>query len=263
VRWLRNVWDAMPESNTKKAFRVAAHNILQRGQARFHRDEGIYVAEFLNFQLRTVEPSFEVLRILGQFEARHRVSTGEVVIDAGAFRGMLTNVFALQVGATGRVLAFEPDGINRGYTSRNLELNGNPGHVDVTPLGLWDCETEIEFCERGALGSSAFWDGPGGRKVSIPTITLDQAVRERGLGRVDFVKMNIEGAEIKALQGAKQTIQRFRPQFAISSDHFLNGDSVRGERTCMTVEQLLQDYGYATETVRYGTEWVTYGMSKP
>ncbi len=256
---VKSLWAAMPESDTKKSIRIAAHNWQQRGHARFRYRHGVYVAELLDLQLSTAEPSFEILRILGQFEARHRVSVGEVVIDAGAFQGVLTNVFALQTGSTGRVLAFEPDSINREYTLRNLQLNGGPTHVEVIPRGLWDCETEIEFCERGALGSSAFWDGPGGRNVSILTTTLDQAVSDKGLRRVDFVKMNIEGAEIKALQGGTETIRRFRPHFAISSDHYLDGDMVRGERTCGAVESLLLDYGYGVETVKYGTEWVTYG----
>jgi FkbM family methyltransferase len=259
---LKNMWTAMPESYVKKKMRVTAQNLRQRGNAHFYYENSVYAAHILNFELRTAEPSFDILRILNQFEARHRVSAGEVVIDAGAFQGILTNAFALQVGEFGRVLAFEPDARNRERTLENLKLNGSPMCVDVIPKGLWDSETEIEFCERGALGSSAFWEGPGGRKVKICTTTLDRAVEERGLNRVDFVKMNIEGSEIRALQGAMQTIQRFKPNFAISSDHFLDGDIARGERTCTTVEGLLSSYGYSTETIKYGGEWITYGMSR-
>jgi FkbM family methyltransferase len=109
------------------------------------------------------------------------------------------------------VLAFEPDGVNRQRALRNLRLNGDPAHVELLSEGLWDCKSEVEFCERGALGSSAFWEGPGGNKVKIETTTLDDVVLRRNLSRVDFVKMNIEGAEIKALRGAAVTISRFRP----------------------------------------------------
>jgi hypothetical protein len=88
---------------------------------------------------------------------------------------------------------------------------------------------------------------------------LDQVVSERNLERVDFIKMNIEGAEIKALRGAMETIRRFKPHFAISSDHFVGGNIEAGERTCGPVEQVLCNHGYVAETIRYGTEWVTYG----
>jgi FkbM family methyltransferase len=169
------------------------------------------------------------------------------------------NVFASQVGPTGRVFGFEPDALNRKKTLRNWELNGRPAHVEIIPAGLWDCETDIEFCERGALGSSAFWDGPGGRKVTVHTTTLDQFVLERGLRRVDFVKMNIEGAEIKALEGARETILWLKPRFAISSDHFIDGDIAGGKRTCGPVEEILRSHNYEAETVHHNDEWVTYG----
>jgi FkbM family methyltransferase len=259
VGLVRHVWSAMPDGATKDWLRLLANKYVQRGSASFRRENGLYIAETAEYRLVTVEPPFQAGRLIHQFESRHPVSVGEVVVDAGAFNGILMNIFAAQVGPSGRVLAFEPDAINRERALRNWEHNGSPTHVELIPLGLWDCQAEIEFCERGALGSSAFWDGPGGHKVKIHTTTLDQVLSERNFERVDFVKMNIEGAEIKALRGAMETIRRFKPHFAISSDHFVDGNLEAGERTCGPVEQILRERGYAAETVRYGTEWVTYG----
>lgn len=259
MRVMRRVWSAIPDSATKDWLRLVANNYVQRDSARFWRENGAYISETAGYRLITVEPPFGVRRLLHQFEARHPVSAHEVVVDAGTFNGHLMNTFAAQVGPSGRVLAFEPDAINRERTLRNWKLNGSPAHVELIPLGLWDCQAEIEFCERGALGSSAFCDGPGGHRVKIHTTTLDQAVSERKLGRVDFIKMNIEGAEIKALRGASETIHRFKPHFAISSDHFVDGNIEAGIRTCGTIEQMLREYGYAAETVHFGTEWVTFG----
>ncbi|MBV8810932.1 MAG: FkbM family methyltransferase [Acidobacteriaceae bacterium] len=256
---IRRVWSAIPDGATKDWLRLVGNNYVQRGSARFSRRNGSYISGAAEFTLVTTEPAFEFRRLIDQFEHRHRIKPGEVVIDAGAFNGILMSIFGLQVGPTGRVVAFEPDALNREKTLSNWKLNGSPTHVEVIPAALWDCETEIEFCERGALGSSAFWDGPGGHKITVRTTTLDQVVRARGLQRVDFVKMNIEGAEIKALHGADETISRFRPCFAISSDHFVDGDSLRGERTCGPVEEMLRGRGYMAETIRFGTEWVTYG----
>jgi FkbM family methyltransferase len=259
VSLARSVWTAIPDGATKDWLRLVANNYKQRGTARFSRDHGAYVTQTAEFKLVTAEPPFEVRRLIDQFEHRYRVKLGDVVIDAGAFNGILMSIFALQVGPSGRVLAFEPDAINQRKTMRNWELNGRPANVEIVLAGLWNCETEIEFCERGALGSSAFWDGPGGAMVKIHTKTLDQVVAERKLDRVDFVKMNIEGAEIKALEGARNTIRRFKPHFAISSDHFVNGDVARGERTCGPVEEILRGHGYNAETIHFGSEWVTFG----
>ncbi len=255
----RSVWTAIPDGRVKEWLQLLINNYRQRGAAHFRRENGAYIAETAGLKVWTAEPLFDLRRIMQQFESRHAVSTGEIVVDAGAFRGLLTVVFAAQVGPSGRVLSFEPDATNREGVLRNLRLNGSPAHIELIPYGLWNCETEIEFCERGALGSSAFWDGPGGRMVQIHVTTLDRVVRERKLTRLDFVKMNIEGAEIKALEGAAETIRRFKPHFAISSDHFVDGNVAAGERTCRRVEQLLRQHGYATVTSVYGTEWVTYG----
>jgi FkbM family methyltransferase len=259
VSLVRSVWQAIPNGGVKNWLRLVGHNYTERGKTRFSRKGEAYVTKTSEFTLVTAEPPFEVQRIINQFECRYRVKNGDVVLDAGAFNGVLMSVFALQVGPSGRVLAFEPDAKNRPKVLRNWELNGCPANVEIIPSGLWNCETDVEFCERGALGSSAFWDGPGGRKVKIHTTTLDQIVDHQKLARVDFVKMNIEGSEIKALEGAGEMIRQFTPHFAISSDHFVDGDFARGERTCGPVEHILREHGYIAETVRFGTEWVTYG----
>lgn len=256
---VRQVWSALPDGAMKDWLRLVANNYAQRGNARFSRENGTYVSETAEFRLVTAEPPFEARRLIEQFEHRHRVKPGQIVIDAGAFNGILMSIFGVQVGPTGRVIAFEPDAMNRKKAFRNWELNGRPAHVEVVPFGLWDCETDIEFCERGALGSSAFWGGPGGHTVTIHTTTLDSVVHARKLQRVDFVKMNIEGAEIRTLHGAKETIRRFAPHFAISSDHFVDGNVAYGKRTCGPVEEILRAHGYAAETIQYGKEWVTYG----
>lgn len=255
----RSLWNAIPDSGAKDWLRLVAHNYAQRGSARFSRKGGAYVTKTSEFELVTAEPPFEIRRLIDQFEHGYRVQRSDLIIDAGAFNGILMSVFALQAGPSGRVLAFEPDAVNRQRALRNWELNGRPAHVHIIPMGLWNCETEIEFCERGALGSSAFWEGPGGKMVRIRTTTLDKVVAENKLERVDFVKMNIEGAEIKALEGAEDTIRQFHPHFAISSDHFVNGDVTMGVRTCGPVEEILRAHGYVAATVQFGTELVTFG----
>jgi FkbM family methyltransferase len=256
----RSAWTAIPEGKVKQWLRLVINNYRQRGTAHFRSENGVYIAETAGFKVSSAAPLFDLRRIMQQFESRYTVSAGETVVDAGAFHGLLTIVFAAQVGPSGRVLSFEPDSINCERVLRNLLLNGSPAHVELIPQGLWNCEAEIEFCERGALGSSAFWDGPGGRKVQIQVTTLDRVVLERKLTRLDFVKMNIEGAEIKALEGAAETIRRFKPHFAISSNHFVDGNIAAGVRTCGVIEKLLSQHGYTVETAEFGSEWVTYGI---
>lgn len=54
---------------------------------------------------------------------------------------------------------------------------------------------------------------------SVPAVTIDDVVEEQHLGRVDFIKMDIEGGEVDALRGAEGTLKRFTPRLAISAYH--------------------------------------------
>jgi hypothetical protein len=55
--------------------------------------------------------------------------------------------------------------------------------------------------------------------VQVPLTTIDKLVSELKLPRVDFIKMDIEGAEVPALSGARDTIARFKPRLAIATEH--------------------------------------------
>jgi len=58
-----------------------------------------------------------------------------------------------------------------------------------------------------------------GKKEKVKALKIDTIVEELGLEKVDFIKMDIEGAEIDALLGAEQTIKRFKPKLAICTYH--------------------------------------------
>jgi hypothetical protein len=55
--------------------------------------------------------------------------------------------------------------------------------------------------------------------VQVPLTTIDKIVAELGLPRVDFIKMDVEGSEVNALQGAAETIRKWKPRMAISTEH--------------------------------------------
>ena len=56
-------------------------------------------------------------------------------------------------------------------------------------------------------------------KIRVPLTTIDKIVAELKLAHVDFIKMDIEGAEKQAIKGAENTIRRFRPRMSLSSEH--------------------------------------------
>jgi FkbM family methyltransferase len=206
--------------------------------------------------LRTSDHPFLLPAAQHQYQSRHKVREGEVVVDAGAFNGHLSLYFASQVGNAGRVIAIEADKSNLLQLSENLDLNPNLRHVSVVEAILWDRIESVEFCEQGSGASSAFWMPDGKARSRKQTTTLDNVVRDLNLSRLDFIKMDIEGAEVKALAGACETIDRFRPDFAIGSYHIADG-----EQTRPYVERILQDYRYDVETLFFGKECITFGTA--
>ena len=134
----------------------------------------------------------------------------ESFVDAGCFDGKTSVLFAEWcAGNYNHIWAFEPD-------EKNIEkcrnaFGMNSARYEVIPKGLWDGETELSFCS-GFNGGSMVSES-GTEKVSV--CKLDDVITEK----VTFIKMDIEGAEIKALQGGYRTIMRDKPKLAISIYH--------------------------------------------
>jgi FkbM family methyltransferase len=161
---------------------------------------------------------------LGVYEtAGASIDPGDTVIDCGAHVGLFTK-FALSRGA-GRVIAVEPDPTNIAMIESNLAAEITAGRVTVVKAGVWDEKSTLVLADsqedsarhsfvRGVPNSTPL---PG-----IPVLPLDDIVAELGLDRVDFIKMDIEGAERRALAGARRTLAQFSPKMAISTYHLLD-----------------------------------------
>lgn len=148
--------------------------------------------------------------------------TGDVVIDAGACWGETSLYFAHQVGDTGLVIAYEFIPSNLVVLDRNLAENPVlTRRIKVLPQPVWN--------ESGETLYYVDW-GPGSRvsfakmredfaDTQCLTTTIDDTVEQEGLLRIDFIKMDIEGAELYALKGAEKALKKFHPKLAISLYH--------------------------------------------
>lgn len=151
------------------------------------------------------------------------VHPGDLVLDCGANVGVFTRR-ALRAGAS-RVVAIEPAPWALECLRRNLADDIRQGRVVVYPKGVWDREDKLELAvpSGGATSAGTLVLNPGRRGAGldavVPLTTIDHLVAELQLSRVDFIKMDIEGAEPNALRGALQTVARFRPRLAISLEH--------------------------------------------
>jgi FkbM family methyltransferase len=152
--------------------------------------------------------------------AGHGVRAGDVVLDCGANVGVDT-LAALARGAS-LVIAIEPALDNVECLRRNLAAEIAAGRVVVYPKGVWDKDDVLPLNVQpsNTASYSVALRHPGaspGPRVELTTI--DELVRELELGRVDYIKMDIEGAEREALGGGAQTIRRFHPRLTVSLEN--------------------------------------------
>lgn len=143
----------------------------------------------------------------------------DVVVDAGACWGETSLYFAHEAS---RVIAFEFIPSNIEVFSKNVEANPQlKGKIDFVNRPVWSKSgQELYYVDWGPGSRVSFQkmreDFPDTKTV---TTTIDDTVRELGIPRVDFIKMDIEGAELNALKGAEGSIRKFHPKLAISLYH--------------------------------------------
>lgn len=127
---------------------------------------------------------------------------GQTVIDLGAYSGFTSLLFKEAVGDSGRVLAVEADAVNLASLHRNVEnfqkLTGSAPMV--AEVAVWSHSKGIEFLSEGNLGSAAasLMRRGGAQVRRVPSTTLSELAESFELGDVDFVKADIEGAELEA-----------------------------------------------------------------
>jgi FkbM family methyltransferase len=140
--------------------------------------------------------------MMGINEEYFKLRQGDVVVDMGAHVGTFSIRAAQIVGADGLVIAIEPEPNNLNLLQRNIEVNGLQ-NVIIVGKGVWSKRGNLRFylseqtwqhsCLSQVTGSNEY--------TEIEVDTLDNILREIGVKKVNFIKMDVEGAEIEALKG--------------------------------------------------------------
>ena len=151
-----------------------------------------------------------------------RPRPGDVAVDAGGCWGETALWLAHVVGEQGRVHTFEPTPRNRSLLEGNLRLNPVLApRVCVHPWPLAARPGEVVWIDDAIAAGATVRDRPGdsGRAVQLTTETIDALVQRGELERVDFLKVDVEGADLDVLRGAAATITQQRPRLAIAAYH--------------------------------------------
>ena len=163
-------------------------------------------ARNLSYITGTAEPHL-------QRAIRKYVKRGDTVYDVGANEGYVSLSLAKQVGGSGQVIAFEPVPQNLELLRKNVELN-HLENVIVRGEAASDRSGKDVIRVAGNLSTASMaWHqhDPAAMEVAIDTVTIDELTQTGELALPSFVKMDVEGAEGRALSGMRGTIAASRP----------------------------------------------------
>ncbi|MCX7882298.1 MAG: FkbM family methyltransferase [Brevinematales bacterium] len=171
------------------------------------------------------------------------LSPGEKVLDLGGNIGMVAIYMAYKVGPTGHVWVYEPDRKNQKLLQKHLELNGVT-NVTLVPCGVWNESGNLTFYEGGTYTSSFLKtnyinEDPSRYDVTmVPVVSLDEEYHKYRWEKIDFIKMDIEGSEVQALEGARTLLSELSPTLLIETHQS------EGKDTAGVVKEFLTSLGY-------------------
>jgi FkbM family methyltransferase len=179
----------------------------RRGEVRCHG---------LRFFFRQEDaPLARILHLNGDYEPATRKAVletlrpGSVFVDLGAHIGYFTMIAARAVSPSGRVFSFEPMAGTRAVLQKNVESNGFAGVVTLVPFGSSDRRETLSFVVGEYSESSGVSvSGESDRLVDVDCISVDEYFAGLGWPRVDLVKMDVEGQELRTLKGMEEMARR-------------------------------------------------------
>jgi FkbM family methyltransferase len=156
------------------------------------------------------------------------VATDAVIIDIGAHAGQFSKLFA-RMAPSGHVYAFEPSAYARSVMAPAVAFNGLR-NITLIPAGLGDqaatrvLHTPLKRSHSLGFGTAHLGVGAGPAvDQTVEVTTLDAFAESRALTRLDLIKADIEGWELRALKGGEKTLRRFLPALYLEVD----GDLMR------------------------------------
>lgn len=198
---------------------------IKKGVLKKSELQAMYVEIFYNFRLNGhcyIRPEM-------------RIHHGDVVVDSGGCEGYYAR-YALNMGAS-KVIIFEPcpelaEGLRRTFEE---EIAVEKVLVIEKALGRKKCN-DILYVDRNMFCSSSIaTENKHALKREVAVISLDEALRDIGISHIDVYKMDIEGAEVEAVMGARKTIKACRPKMIIATYHSYY-NAIRIRNICMRID---------------------------
>lgn len=148
---------------------------------------------------------------------------GDIVLDIGGCWGDTALYFSHKVGVTGKVYSFEFIPENLKLFKLNTEFNPNLLlNINLIPKPVSNSSGDLIYFKDNGPASRVEFEPFQDQTGTTTTISIDDFINNQDIDRVDFIKMDIEGAEPMALEGALETIKKFKPKLAIAIYHSIH-----------------------------------------
>jgi FkbM family methyltransferase len=209
-RLMTHLWRGVRRAPAVQGAGLAAMRMAAGGLARAQRISFPPEAE--------MEPNTRLRYALGWYEREslnvvdRLVQPGMVALDVGAHIGYYTWRLARRVGPTGRVVALEPHGPTFQLLERNVPASRFP-NVELLPVAAGETPGETEFVEFTSSRKHSIYDVSAfaaelqvKSRHMVRVTRIDDLLAERGIDTLQFVKLDIEGAEQIALRGMSKTL---------------------------------------------------------
>lgn len=234
--------------------RCTRHNVMHLRHFRIGYRQSQWTCRFNDLEMRfPYYPYLAFQDIEGYLPNKGFIPTaGQTVIDVGGCYGEYSLLASRLVGPTGRVIMVEPDAANLKKACEVFAMNGLPANIEIFHGALSDTDGIASF--RTGLGPESALeanarptngqvprDDPA--LVQVEVVTLATLAERFALDRMDIVKMDVEGAELDVIRGARGLPRTFTPKYAIASYHVVNG-----RQTATALPELFAQLNYECKT---------------
>ena len=190
---------------------------------------------------------FHVIKETSYFIKELNLGENEVIIDCGAYDGDTIDQFLKHCPKYKQIIAFEP---NSEAFHKLKQKHGDNPKIVLHNVGVYDKNGEVPF-DVSDYGDSSVMDD---KENNFPSTVQVIAIDDLHLEKVTFIKMDVEGSELNALKGAKETIIRDHPKLAICIYHTLEDMICIAEYIHTLVPEYklyVRQYDFIAETVLY------------
>jgi FkbM family methyltransferase len=237
-----------PDGPLKRKLACTWRNVFLNADFRMSYENNVFTYTFKDVSVKAYENLYIHYAVtLRDFLKYYRPHNGDVIVDCGAYKGSFATYMAKKLPQS-KIIAFEPNEHLYKEMVRNIKLNELKNVIPVKKA-IWSENKKISFAvsdttSKISKNSDSFVDA----------VRLPDELKKLGIKRVNFIKADIEGAEIEMVKSCKQMLLEQDVELALASYHTVNG-----KPTSEFLERFFKEIGYKCVT---GSEHITTYASK-